>query len=234
MAEQIDHDEHHRNISDGWFRAAIFGISDGLVTNTSFILGFAGASPGAGVVRVAGVAALIAGAFSMGSGEYISVRAQRELLESEIEVERRALQADPDGERRELEAIFLSRGIDPELASRLSEDLMRDPDLALRTHVREELGMDPDAVGNPWSAAFSSFGAFSVGALLPLVHWLFTGLHHQVETSVGIAAAATLAIGASIGWFSRRGVVRWALIQTGVTGLAAAVTYFVGHIIGSR
>jgi len=225
-------DEHHRQITDGWFRAAVFGISDGLVTNTSFILGFAGASPGHSVVRVAGIAALIAGGFSMGSGEYLSVKAQRELLEYEIEVERQALASNPEGERLELRQIFLDRGIDEDLAERLSTDLMRDPDLALRTHAREELGIDPSAVGSQWSAALSSLFCFAIGAFVPLVPWLVSSHGNPVWWSVGLAAAASAIVGGAIGWFSRRGLVRWALQQLTVTGLAAAVTYLVGHVVG--
>jgi len=228
------HDEHHRQISDGWFRAAIFGVSDGLVTNTSFILGFAGASPGHNVVRLAGVAALIAGGFSMGSGEYLSMQAQKELLEYEIEVERKAIAEDPETERLELYHVFVGRGIDPELAERLSFDLMRDPEMALRTHAREELGVDPSATGSPWGAAFSSLGAFAVGAAIPLVPWLFGSTGNPVWWSVGLAATASAAIGGGIGWFSRRGVVRWAGRQVLVTGLAAAVTFVVGHLVGTH
>jgi len=148
-------DEHHRQITDGWFRAGIFGISDGLVTNASFILGFAGANPGPTVVRLAGLSALVAGAFSMASGEYLSVKAQKELLDYEVEVERKAIAENPELERQELAALFRARGIEEELAERLATDLMRDPDLALRTHAREELGVDPSATGNPMSAASS-------------------------------------------------------------------------------
>ena len=227
-------DEHHRQVSDGWFRAAVFGMSDGLVTNTSFILGFAGAAPGHNVIRVAGIAALIAGGFSMGSGEYLSMKAQRELLEYEIEVERKALSDNPEGERLELRQIFIDRGIELELADRLSTDLMRDPDLALRTHAREELGVDPSAVGSPWAAAFSSLGAFSLGAFIPLLPWVLTSSGNPVWASVWFAGAASAAVGAAIGWFSRRGVVRWALQQLSVTALAAVVTYGVGHLVGSH
>ena len=228
------HDEHHRQVSDGWFRAAIFGVSDGLVTNTSFILGFAGASPGHSVVRVAGLAALIAGGFSMGSGELLSMQAQRELLEYEIDVERRAIAENPELERQELSALFQARGIELELAERLSVDLMRDPDLALRTHAREELGVDPSAVGSPWSAAVSSFISFSVGAFLPLVPWLVTSKGDPVGWSIALAAVGAAVVGGSIGWFSRRGIVRWAVRQLVVTGLASAVTFGVGHLIGNH
>ena len=227
-------DEHHRQISDGWFRAAIFGVSDGLVTNTSFILGFAGATPGHSVVRVAGLAALIAGGFSMGSGEYLSMQAQKELLDYEIEVERKAIAENPAGEQKELFELFKSRGIDAALADRLSTDLMRDPDLALRTHAREELGVDPSATGNPWGAAISSLISFAIGEFIPLLPWLVTSSGNAVWWSVGLAGVASAAVGGGIGWFSRRGIIRWAARQLGVTALAALVTFGVGHLVGSH
>ena len=179
---------HHRQISGGWFRAAIFGISDGLVTNVSLILGFAGANPGHSVIRLAGLAGLVAGGFSMGSGEYLSMKAQKELLESEIEMERKALLDNPLEEQRELRQIFIDRGIEEDLADRLSIDLMRDPDLALRTHAREELGVDPSATGSPWMAAISSFWAFVVGAFIPLLPWLWSTTGNQIYWSIGLAA----------------------------------------------
>ena len=168
----MDHsttDEHHRDIASGGFRAALFGLADGLVTNSSLILGFAGANPGHTVVRLAGIGGMVAGAFSMATGEYISVQSQKELYEYEIEVERKALEADPEEERMELTAIFIKRGIEKEVAERLAQDLMRDPELALRTHTREELGIDPDSLAKPLVAAYSSFLLFSVGALIPLL-----------------------------------------------------------------
>jgi VIT1/CCC1 family predicted Fe2+/Mn2+ transporter len=228
------YEEHHRQISDGWIRAGIFGISDGLVTNASFILGFAGASPGHDVVRLAGVAALIAGGFSMGSGEYLSMRAQKELLEYEIGVERQSILDDPEQERHELREMFVSRGIEYELAERLSIDLMRDPDMALQTHVREELGVDPSATGSPWAAATSSLAAFSVGAFIPLLPWLFSSSGNDVWWSVGFAGVASAGVGGAIGVFTRRGTFKWALRQVVVTGLAAAVTFGIGRLVGTH
>jgi VIT1/CCC1 family predicted Fe2+/Mn2+ transporter len=225
---------HHRQISGGWFRAAIFGISDGLVTNVSLILGFAGASPGHSVIRLAGLAGLVAGGFSMGSGEYLSMKAQKELLESEIEMERKALLENPVEEQQELQQLFIDRGIEAELAERLSIDLMRDPDLALRTHTREELGIDPSATGSPWMAALSSFWAFVVGAFIPLVPWLWTKTGNQVVWSIVLSAIGAMAVGGAIGWFTRRGIVRSAARQLIIAALAAAVTYGFGHLVGSN
>ena len=202
----VDTEPHHRQISDSGFRAALFGLLDGLVTNVSLILGFAGANPGHAVVRLAGLAGLVAGAFSMGSGEYLSMRSQKELFEYEIDVERRALEEEPELERQELRQIFVDRGIDAELAERLSTDLMKNPDLALRTHTREELGIDPSATGSPWLAAGSSFLFFSVGALIPLLPWIITSFGNVMWWSVALAGAATLFVGGAVGHYTRRGI----------------------------
>jgi len=227
------HGEAHRQITTGWFRAGVFGASDGLVTNISLILGFAGANPGHSVVRLAGLAGLVAGGFSMASGEWVSVRAQKESFEYEIDVERRSLEASPAEERDELQALFESRGIDTELADRLATDLMRDPDLALCTHAREELGVDPSATGSPWAAAISSFLAFSLGAFIPLLPWLVTSGGNDALWSIALGAVASLVFGGVIGWFIRRGTWRWALRQLMVTALAAGVTFAVGRLVGS-
>lgn len=225
---------HHRQISGGGFRAALFGLSDGLVTNVSLILGFAGANPGHNIVRLAGLAGLVAGAFSMGSGEYLSMRAQKELYEHEIDVERRALAAEPELERLELRDIFLGRGIEAELAERLSTDLMANPDLALRTHTREELGIDPSATGSPWIASSSSFLMFCIGALIPLLPWLVTASGNVVWWSIGVAAVASLAIGAGVGRYTHRGLVFSAMRSFLIATLASAVTFGVGVLVGAH
>lgn len=226
------HEEEHRQISGGWVRAGIFGVSDGLVTNVSLILGFAGANPGHDVVRLAGLAGLVAGGFSMATGEYLSMRAQKELLEYEIDVERRSIESSPAAEQAELRDIFVARGIEEELAERLSIDLMRDPDLALRTHTREELGIDPSATGSPISAAISSLIAFAVGAFVPLLPWLWSASGNEVPWSILFGAIGSATVGGSIGWFTRKGVVAWASRQVTVTALAALVTFGVGRLVG--
>src|SRR3954471_17458058 len=157
-------EHHHRDIQGGTARAAVFGVSDGLVSNVSLILGVAGADPGAGVVRLAGLAGLVAGAVSMAAGEYVSMKAQTELYERELELERRELLRNPHVETVELTQIYQSRGVDPDQARELAEQMMADPELALQTHAREELGIDPDKLGSPTAAAVSSFIAFAIGA----------------------------------------------------------------------
>ena len=229
---QSFHPQKHRNVAGSWYRAAVFGMSDGLVTNASLILGFAGANPGHNIVRLAGLAGLVAGGFSMASGEYISVRAQKELLEYEIDVERRSIEDSPDQEQEELRQLFVERGIESELAQRLSVDLMRDPEMALRTHAREELGVDPSATGSPWGAAISSLFSFAIGAFIPLLPWILTGSGNPIVWSIVLAVLAAAVVGGAIGWFTRNGIFKWALRQVLVGALAAAVTFGIGRLVG--
>ena len=231
MSEGV-HPEKHRQVSGGWYRASVFGASDGLVTNASLILGFAGANPGHNIVRLAGLAGLVAGGFSMASGEYVSMRAQKELLEYEIGVERRSIAESPVEEQEELRDIFVSRGIELELADRLSTDLMRDPDLALRTHAREELGVDPSATGSPWGAAISSLFSFALGAFIPLLPWLFGTTGDPIVWSIVFAVLAAGVIGGMIGWFTKNGITKWAFRQILVGVLAAAITFGIGRLVG--
>ena len=227
-------DEHqHRNVSGGGARAAVFGISDGLVSNVSLILGMAGAHASAGSVRLAGVAGLIGGAFSMATGEYVSMRAQSELMERELAVERRAIQNDPEDERRELAALYRSRGVESDMADELSVKMMRDPDLALETHAREELGFTPGATGKPVEAALSSFVMFAIGAFLPLLPWLVTGGTRATLWSVGLGVVGSLAVGAALSAFTGRSWVWSATRQLLISAGAAGVTYSIGHLVGA-
>lgn len=229
-AESGEH--HHRDVQSGGARAAVFGISDGLVTNVSLILGVAGANPAPGVVRLTGLAGLVAGAFSMAAGEYVSMKAQSELFQREIEVERKALRRQPETERRELAAIYESRGLEPEVARELAGHMMRDPELALETHAREELGINPGSLGAPLWAAASSFAMFALGAFLPLLPWLFTGGTRAVVASVVIGAVAAVVVGALVGLFTGRSMFRSAVRQLVVAALAAGVTFGIGRAVG--
>ena len=230
----MPHEEEHRNVTSGGARAAVFGMSDGLVTNVSLILGVAGAHPAASVVRLAGLAGLVAGSFSMAAGEYVSMSAQRELVEHELDVERRALAETPEGETEELVEIFTRKGLAPGLARRLAMEVMADPDLALETHAREELGVDPNALGNPVAAAISSFVAFTIGASIPLLPWLLGSGTAAVIWSVTLSALAAVALGAALGRLTGRSPVRGALRQLAVAAVAAGVTYGIGRAVGSR
>ena len=237
MAFAHEHDHfpphHHRDVRGGGARAAVFGISDGLVTNVSLVLGMAGASPGASIVRLAGVAGLVAGSFSMAAGEYLSMRAQRELMERELEVERRALSDNPRAEAAELRSMYVRRGIEPGVASDMANEVMQNPDLALETHAREELGITEQSLGSPWQAAAASFITFAIGAFIPLLPWLITSGTLAVVLSVVLSGIAALAVGAGLAVFTERPVVPSALRQLAVTAVAAAVTFGVGRAIGA-
>jgi VIT1/CCC1 family predicted Fe2+/Mn2+ transporter len=225
---------HHRDVQGGAARAAVFGVSDGLLTNVSLILGVAGANPGPGLVRLAGLAGLLAGAFSMAAGEYVSMSAQSELLQHEMDVERRELRENPRSERREMVSLYRRRGLRPELAEEVADALQRDPDVALEVHGREELGIDPGETGNPYAAAGSSFLSFSVGAFLPLLPWFFTSGRVAVIVSVTVSAVAALTIGWAVAQFTGRSRLRSALRQLAIAVVAAAVTYGIGSAVGVR
>jgi vacuolar iron transporter family protein len=224
---------NHRNLHGGGARAAVFGVSDGLVSNVALILGMAGAHASASAVRLAGVAGLIAGSFSMAAGEYVSMRAQSELMERELDVEREAISHDPEVERRELAGIYRSRGLDPDMADELSVKMMSDPELALETHAREELGIDPKETGNPLQAAASSFVMFAIGAFIPLLPWLLTSGTRATLWSVVLGAVSAFAVGAALAYFTGRSWLWSASRQLLISGIAAAVTYSVGHLIGA-
>ncbi len=223
----------HRDVRGGGARAAVFGLSDGLVTNISLVLGVAGASPGGQVVRLVGVAGLVAGAFSMAAGEYLSMTAQRELMERELDVERASLSQSPEGEALELRGMYEQRGIDPEVARDMVHEVMADPQLALETHAREELGISPEHLGRPLQSALSSFFTFALGAFIPLVPWLVTKGNGAIVASAVLSALAAVAVGVVLAAFTQRPMVRSALRQLVITAGAAAVTYGVGRGIGT-
>ena len=222
----------HRDVQGGTTRAGVLGAGDGLLTNLSLVLGIAGASTNASAVRLAGVAGLLAGAFSMAAGELVSVRAQQEMVEREVQVEREELAEDPEGERRELAGMYRAQGLSADDADTVSRILSANPDIALDTHARLELGVDPEAPGSAWRAAVTSFLSFAVGAILPLFPWFFTEGSGAVIASVIIGAIAALALGAAIGAMSGRSVLGTALRQLAVAAVAAAVTYGVGSLLG--
>ena len=217
----------------GTLRAAIFGINDGLVSNFSLIMGFMGAGVDKSVVLLAGVAGLLAGAFSMGAGEYISMKVQREVYERLIHLEAHELAMEPEEEREELAEIYVRKGIPAELAGRLAESIMADPKLALDTHAREELGLDPEqGLGSPWGAAASSFLTFSFGAFVPIVPLLFTGGVRATVASAIISGLTLVAVGAAISILTGKSAVVSGLRQLLVGGVAAAITYGIGSAFG--
>lgn len=220
----------------GAVRAAIFGLNDGIVSNLSLIMGVAGGIAGSGahprIILLAGVAGLLAGAFSMGAGEYISMRVQRELFERLIHIEAHEIGSDPEGETQELARLLEGRGIPKEDARRSAEHIMADPDQALDVHAREEFGLDPEELGSPWGAAGSSFLTFAVGAFVPLVPFVFGAGAVAAWTSVGLSLVALFAVGAGLSVLTRRPWVlaggRMALIGGG----AALITHSIGRLIG--
>jgi VIT1/CCC1 family predicted Fe2+/Mn2+ transporter len=223
----------HRNVAGGSFRAAVFGVSDGLVSNVSLILGVAGADTGRNAVVVAGFAGMIAGAVSMAAGEYVSMSAQRELLQREIAVEARALREEPDTELDELTALFVKRGIDRPTAERVARTLSVDPDVALEVHAKEELGVAPDAGGSPIGAATSSFGAFCLGAFIPIVPWLFASGAAAVIVSLVVATVLAVAVGVALAVFTGRSVLRSSARQVALTLVSCGVTALVGRLVGT-
>jgi VIT1/CCC1 family predicted Fe2+/Mn2+ transporter len=208
-------------------------MSDGVVTNVSLILGFAGAHPAASVVRLAGLAGLVAGAFSMAAGEFVSMSAQRELFQHELDVERRALRDTPEGETEELIAIFEKKGLAPDFARRFAAEVMSDPELALETHAREEFGVDPAALGSPTRAALASFLAFTVGASLPLLPWLFGGGAAAIIASIVLSGLAAASLGGLLAHITGRAWWKGALRSLALATLAAGVTFAIGRAVGT-
>ncbi len=233
MARPRDKDESwHRASRSGTLRAAIFGINDGLVSNLSLVMGVAGATADSRFVILAGVAGLLAGAFSMAAGEYISMQSQRELFQRQIQLEREEMRIMPDAEERELAAIYRSKGIPAPDAARIAHRLMQDPEAALDTKVREELGLDPDELGSPWGAAGSSFVAFGIGAIIPLAPYLLAAGTSALVAAFVLALAALFVVGAGVSLVTGRSLIFSGLRQVAIGALAAGVTFLVGTLIG--
>jgi len=225
--------EHHaRSSGGGRLRAAVFGVNDGLVTNASLVVGVAAADPGRHVVILAGIAGLVAGAFSMAAGEFISMSVQRELFEAQIALERKELQEDPEGERHEVAVMFRAKGIDAADAERIADRVMAQPEVALDLMAREELGLNPDDLGSPWGAAMSSFLAFAAGAVIPLVPFVVLSGASAMLVSLALTALVLMAVGAFTARMTHRTIVFGALRALVIGALATGVTYVVGRIIG--
>jgi VIT1/CCC1 family predicted Fe2+/Mn2+ transporter len=222
----------HRGDRSGALRAAVFGVNDGLVSNTSLVMGFAGSGAAGGTILFAGLAGLLAGAFSMAAGEYISMRSQREAYEREISVEAEELRDDPEAEAEELALIYRAKGLDAEDAEKVAKTIMKDSEIALDTMAREELGLDPDELGSPWSAALSSLLAFAVGAVVVVLPYLFGSGVAALVTAVGLAGLALFGVGAALGLINGKGSLRAGLRQLLVGGVAALLVFGIGHLIG--
>lgn len=221
----------HRDVTGGWLRPATFGVMDGLVSNFALVAGVVGGGATSHSVVLVGLAGLAAGACSMAVGEFTSVSSQSELMRAEIETEQRELATNPDGELAELTKVYEARGLRPELAAAVARELTRQPDVAWRVHVREELGVDPDDLPSPWVAAASSFLAFAVGALLPLLTFLLGSA--ALLPSLLVSAAALAVTGAVVARLTARPAWFGGGRQLLLGGLSAAVTYGIGLLVGT-
>jgi vacuolar iron transporter family protein len=223
---------HHGTRGGGNLRAAVFGMNDGLVSNASLILGVAGAATSNEVILLTGLAGLLAGALSMGAGEYVSVRSQREMYEYQIGLEREELAQYPEDEAEELALIYRSRGLPAADARRVAREIVADPERALAVLAREELGIDPDAVGSPLGAAVSSFASFAVGGAVPVLPFLFLGGQRALLLTVVLTVVALFSIGAAISLFTGRGALRGGLRTLLIGGGSGVAAYLIGTLLG--
>ena len=222
----------HRGVrSGGSLRAAVFGVNDGLVSNAGLVMGVAGATSEANTILLSGVAGLLAGAFSMAAGEYVSMRSQREFFEHQIDLERRELEAYPEEEAEELALIYEARGIPKDDAHQAAERIIADPERALDALAREELGLDPRQLGSPGAAAAASFAAFASGAVIPVVPFAI-GASAALPLAIGSSALALFGVGGVISLFTGRGALEGGLRMLAIGAAAGAATYSVGSFLG--
>jgi VIT1/CCC1 family predicted Fe2+/Mn2+ transporter len=223
----IEH--HHADVSGGWLRAATFGAMDGLVTNIALIAGVGGGGVSRHGLILTGVAGLVAGAISMGIGEYTSVQTQNEQVAGELAKELHELQVNPEGEADELVEMWTARGLPETLARQVADVLKADPAQALRVHAQEELGVVPDELPSPWTAATSSFVCFSIGAVIPLLTYLLG--FDSLVAALAVGGAGLFAAGAIVARFTGRGWLLSGLRQLLLGAVAAAITYLICTVI---
>ena len=223
----------HSGYGGGNLRATVFGVNDGLVSNACLIMGVAGAQASNQAIITTGIAGLLAGALSMAAGEYISMRSQREMFEYQIGLEREELAEYPDEEAEELALIYEARGMELSRAREFAKDLMRDPNHALETLSREELGLNPDDLGSPWGAAIFSFFAFSIGACIPLLPFVLKISSNALIWSGGAAAISLFIVGMTLSLFTGRGAVAGGLRMLLIGGGAGLITFSIGHLLGT-
>ena len=222
--------EHHADVSGGWLRAATFGAMDGLVTNIALIAGVGGGGAGRHTLILTGVAGLVAGAISMGLGEYTSVRTQNDQVAAELRKELRELRRNPEGEADVLVAMWTARGLPAPLARQVADVLKAHPEQALRVHAQEELGVVPDELPSPWTAALSSFVCFALGAVVPLLTYLLG--FDSLLLALVVGGAGLFAAGVLIARFTGRPWWRSGLWQLLLGAAAAGATYVIGALIG--
>ncbi len=218
-------------MSGGLARAGVFGMSDGLISNVSLVIGFAGSGVGPHLVRLAGLAGAIAGAVSMASGEWISISAQNELAEREVAVERRELEVNPRAEQAELALMYEAHGMQPTTAHQAAADVMRSTEKALLVHSREEFGIDPQDLPSAMKAALISFACFLIGAFLPVIPWLAGSGNSAKIASISIGVVAAAAVGWGIGWVGSNKPAKTMIRQVAILLGACAVTYGIGHLL---
>jgi VIT1/CCC1 family predicted Fe2+/Mn2+ transporter len=231
--EIAQHERWHRTGGGGTLRASIFGVSDGLVSNLSLVMGFAGAQADSKFVVLAGLAGLLAGASSMAAGEYVSMRAQRELFERQLRLEEAELLLSPEEERAELALIYRAKGVPADEAEQLADRIIADPKVALDTLAREELGLDPSELGSPWGASIGSFLAFAGGAIIPVVAYFFGAGWPHFGVSAVMSGTALFAVGIGVSLFTGRSALYSGARQLGLGAAAAALTYVIGLAIGA-
>lgn len=227
---------HHRDVNGGWLRPAVFGAMDGLVTNVSLITGVNAGGGNAHAVALTGLAGLVAGAFSMATGEYVSVTSQNELISGEVDRERHELRRNPIGEEAELAAVFREQGVDGKLAQAVAAQISAQPDQGLGLHVREELGVDHEDLPSPWTAAGASFASFSVGAIVPLAPFLFASRitpSLAIGLTLGLSALFAFLGGGLVGRLTARPFWLAGGRQLLLAGFAAGATYLIGLAVGT-
>ena len=216
----------------GSLRAAVFGVNDGLISNFGLVMGIAGTNAEPRFVLMAGVAGLLAGAFSMAAGEYISVKSQRELYEQQLNLEAQELEASPEEELEELALIYQAKGIPGDQAQQLAQQILSNPATAIQTLAREELGLDPDSLGSPWAAALSSFAAFAVGAVIPVIPYVLIRDSSALLVSAFVCGLSLFVVGALISIFTGRNMAFSGFRMVGIGALAAGVTFAIGRLLG--
>lgn len=225
---------HRGGGNSGGLRAAVFGVNDGLVSIACLVMGVAGAASESAVILITGVAGLLAGAFSMAAGEYISMRSQREMFEYQIGLERDELAQYPEEEAGELALIYSARGLPEAEAMALAKRMIADPEMGLDTLAREELGLNPDELGSPWIAALSSFFAFVAGGVIPLIPYLLEMPHQPLLISISLTAVSLFGVGAALSLFTGRGAVLGGLRMLLIGSAAGGVTYLIGDFLGAK
>lgn len=230
----VEHEGHpdHRALAGGSARAGVFGFSDGLVSNVSLVIGFAAGGVDSSVVRLAGIAAAVAGAASMAAGEWVSISAQNELVKREMALELRELKIHPEAETSELAAMYRQHGMSREQAAISAREVMRDPERAVIVHAREEFGLDAGNLPNPIQVAIISLMAFFCGAMLPVLPWIFGGGNSARYASIMVAVVAAAVAGGAIGQQAERSKATSAVRQVAIMLLAVGVTYVIGRLVG--